>query len=225
MCGYHKKHFRSIRITENSADSAQRLQFSHQNYVCKNYSQQSEVQLKKIQERLIVIMSNKMQRYTVYFIWKLLYMFRVVKSIWNVMAHGDAREGKWRGNWRIEWVASSLHTTPELGASSITTADVHNSVASSRLNWRPCQFKWTRTFRRKTKSGFCTCVITFQTQFTTTHHQERKQVYLQHLVFVTPLLPPAAIVEELEQVWVCCEWRPPPTAHSNQFQLFHDSGR
>ena len=33
---------------------------------------------------------------------------------------------------------------------------------------------------------------------TTTHHQERKQLYLQHLVFVTPLLLFAAIVEELE---------------------------
>ena len=33
-----------------------------------------------------------------------------------------------------------------------------------------------------------------------THQQERKQLYLQHLVFVTPLLPPAAIVEELELV-------------------------
>ena len=28
---------------------------------------------------------------------------------------------------------------------------------------------------------------------TSTHHQERKQMYLQHLVFVTPLLLPAAI--------------------------------
>jgi hypothetical protein len=28
---------------------------------------------------------------------------------------------------------------------------------------------------------------------TTTHHQERKQPYLQYLVFVTPLLLPAAI--------------------------------
>jgi hypothetical protein len=27
---------------------------------------------------------------------------------------------------------------------------------------------------------------------TTTNHQERKQLYLQHLVFVTPLLLPAA---------------------------------
>jgi len=46
---------------------------------------------------------------------------------------------------------------------------------------------------------------------TITHHQERKQLYLQHLVFVTPLLPSATIVEELEQF--------------QQFQLFHDSGR
>ena len=33
---------------------------------------------------------------------------------------------------------------------------------------------------------------------TTTHHQERTQLYLQHLVFVIPLLLPAAIVEKLE---------------------------
>jgi hypothetical protein len=31
-----------------------------------------------------------------------------VESSWNVMAHGDAREGKWRETWRIEWVASTL---------------------------------------------------------------------------------------------------------------------
>jgi hypothetical protein len=33
-----------------------------------------------------------------------------------------------------------------------------------------------------------------------THHQERIQLYLQHLVFATPLLLSAAIVEELEPV-------------------------
>jgi len=32
------------------------------------------------------------------------------------------------------------------------------------------------------------------------HHQERKQLYLQHPVFVTPLLLSAATVEELELV-------------------------
>jgi hypothetical protein len=35
---------------------------------------------------------------------------------------------------------------------------------------------------------------------TITHHQERKQLYLQHLVFVTLLLLSAAIVEELELI-------------------------
>jgi hypothetical protein len=35
---------------------------------------------------------------------------------------------------------------------------------------------------------------------TSTHHQERIQLYLQNLIFVTPLLLSAAIVEELEPV-------------------------
>jgi len=35
---------------------------------------------------------------------------------------------------------------------------------------------------------------------TSTYHQERTQLYLQHLVFVTPLLLSAPIVEELELV-------------------------
>jgi hypothetical protein len=35
---------------------------------------------------------------------------------------------------------------------------------------------------------------------TSTYHQERIHLYLQHLVFVTPLLLSPAIVEEFEQV-------------------------
>ena len=73
------------------------------------------------------------------------------------MAHGDARDGKWRGNWQMELVASTLHTTSEHGVSSITTADAHTPAASSRLNWRLRRFKWTGPFRRKTKSCFCAC--------------------------------------------------------------------
>jgi hypothetical protein len=42
---------------------------------------------------------------------------------------------------------------------------------------------------------------------TSTHHQERIQLYLQHLVFVTP--------------FECAVGG----AYSNRFQLFHDSGR
>jgi hypothetical protein len=35
---------------------------------------------------------------------------------------------------------------------------------------------------------------------TTTYQQERKQPYLQHLAFVTPLLLSAAIVQEMELI-------------------------
>ena len=89
------------------------------------------------------------------------------KHSWNVIAHGDEREGKWRGNWWMEWVASTLHTTSQHGVTSITTADAHTSAAGSQLNWRHRRFKWTGPFRRKTKSGFCACAITFQTHSTT----------------------------------------------------------
>ena len=44
---------------------------------------------------------------------------------------------------------------------------------------------------------------------TTTHYQEHIQLYLQHLLFVTPLLLPAAILQEVEL----------------EFQLFQDSSR
>ena len=64
----------------------------------------------------------------------------LVESSWNVMARGDEREGKWRGNWRMEWVTSKRHMTAEHRlARSVPTlqADAHTSAASSRLNWRP----------------------------------------------------------------------------------------
>jgi len=34
----------------------------------------------------------------------------------------------------MEWVASTLHTTPEHGVTNTNTADAHTSAASSRLN-------------------------------------------------------------------------------------------
>ena len=89
-----------------------------------------------------------------------------VDFVWNVMAHGDARGEKWRGNNRMEWVTSKRHMTAEhrlARAVQTLQADVHSSPASSRMNWRPRRFKWNRTFRRKTKSGFCACATTFQT--------------------------------------------------------------
>jgi hypothetical protein len=34
--------------------------------------------------------------------------YKLVESSWNLMAHGDTWEGKWRGNWRMELAASNL---------------------------------------------------------------------------------------------------------------------
>ena len=87
-----------------------------------------------------------------------------VESSWSVMVHSDAGEGKWRRNWWMKWVASTLHTTSEHGVYSINTADAHTSAASSRLNCHPCWFKLTHPFCWKTKSGFCAYAITFQMQ-------------------------------------------------------------
>ena len=72
------------------------------------------------------------------------------------MAHGDAREEKWRGKCGMHWVASTLHTTSEYGVSSITTADVHNSTASSQLKWRPpVDLNVLDRLAAKMKSRFC----------------------------------------------------------------------
>jgi len=60
----------------------------------------------------------------------------------------------------MEWVASTRHTTSEHGVSSTPRLPIVD-------NWRPLRFKWTHPFRRKTKSVFCSCAITIQTQFTT----------------------------------------------------------
>ena len=92
-----------------------------------------------------------------------------VESSWNVMAHGDARVEKWRANKRMEWVTSKRHMTAEHRLARVIQtlqADVYSWPASSRLNWRPSRFKWTRPFRWKVKSGFCACAITFQTEST-----------------------------------------------------------
>ena len=127
----------------------------------------------------------------------------LLDSSWNVMGHGDAREGKRRGNWRMEWVASTLHTTSEHGVSSITSAYAYTSAASSRLNWRPFRFKWTRPFSRKTKSGLCACAIIFQLASTTAELHggsnmtgtnlyvnkcKQSRSYLNHLVFSDEVL-------------------------------------
>ena len=83
----------------------------------------------------------------------------------NLVAHGDAREEKWRGKRRMEWVAKqsslSLGTVHPVLLQSFSP-DPHSKKASTRLNWHLRRYKCTRPFRWKTESGFCACAITFR---------------------------------------------------------------
>ena len=97
-----------------------------------------------------------------------IFRFRNVKCIRSrVQLKRDGT--RWRTGGEVKGKLAngvgSQHPSQYLGTcvSSITTADVYTSAASSR---RPCRIKWTRSFRRKTKSGVCACAITFQTQST-----------------------------------------------------------
>ena len=96
------------------------------------------------------------------------------------MTHGS---GRWRGNMRVSWVASSL-------ALYLRTWCIQHYHHYYR--WRallgcrsteltnpppPRQFKWTRPFRWKTKSGFCACAITFQMCSTTLFYRGDKSLF------------------------------------------------
>ena len=65
----------------------------------------------------------------------------VVESSWNVMAH----DGKWRGNWRMVWVARTLHATSEYGVSSIRARLKRDGTrAETRFGLSD---KWTSPFK------------------------------------------------------------------------------
>jgi hypothetical protein len=63
-------------------------------------------------------------------------------------------------------------------------------------------FQYTRTTNKMQRYTVYLCLETalHVSGGTSTHHQESIQLYRQHVVFVTPLLLSAAIVEELEPV-------------------------
>jgi hypothetical protein len=93
-------------------------------------------------------------------------------------------EGEVNGKLATGLGSQYFHTTSEHGVSRVTTADAHTSAASSGLTWRSRWFKWTRPFRRKKKSGFCACAITFQRQ-SNTYCFSTKSVVARTLLIVT----------------------------------------
>jgi hypothetical protein len=131
-----------------------------------------------------------MQRYTVYFIWKLLYMFQVVpppiirranNCIYSIWYLSD------RYCYLPLYILSGNCSTcfgwyfhPSSGAQ--TTASTASGICQT------VTAIWRYIFYLET--------VLHVSGATTTHHQERKQLYLQHLVLVTPLLLPAAVAAD-----------------------------
>jgi len=78
----------------------------------------------------------------------------VVESSWNVMAHCDAREEKWRGNKRMEWVASKRHMTAEHRlAQAVQTLqadyrklspkpDEDRAISRRKTGWQVIYWRW-----------------------------------------------------------------------------------
>jgi hypothetical protein len=104
--------------------------------------------------------------------------FVYVYCVRNVVAHWWRPGGEVKGKLANGVGSQSTHTTSEGGVSNISNADAHTSAASSRLNWLPRRFKWTRLFRRKMKCGFCACAIRFHTSSTVSLRTETPSLFL-----------------------------------------------
>ena len=99
------------------------------------------------------------------------------------------------------------NATSERGLSSITQTDAHTSAASSRLNWSPHRFKWTRPFRGKTKSGFCTCAITFRTSYTTSFAINKFYVLQGAFMCFIRISEQKTIIPIYSIGWISCYYR------------------
>ena len=92
-------------------------------------------------------------------------LYSPVETWWHTATHGRGSEGE-TGEWSGYPVPFTLPRNMVYPALLLLMRTPRLPV----VDWIDAQhrFKWTRPFRRKTKSGFCACAITFQTQSTTT---------------------------------------------------------
>jgi len=80
---------------------------------------------------------------------------------WHTVTHGRKREGE-----TGEWSGYPVLFTPPRNMVYPALLPLMLTPRLPVVDWTdaPLRFKWTCPFRRKTKSGFCVCAITFQTQ-------------------------------------------------------------
>ena len=65
----------------------------------------------------------------------------------------------------MEWVASTLTLPRNVMYPALLPLMRTTRLPVVECTDAPRRFKWTRPFRRKTKSGICACAITFQTHY------------------------------------------------------------
>jgi hypothetical protein len=142
--------------------------------------------------QLYIYISNKMQRYIDYFIWKLLYKFRVVLppiirsaynciySIWYLSHRYCYLPLSWK-SW--DWFECACRT------------DIIDPVCSClKANFHVCSNIYNQQHATLHSLFYLETALHVSVD-TITHHQEHKQLYQQHVVFVTPLLLSATIVD------------------------------
>ena len=135
--------------------------------------------------RIVIIfqyISNKIQHYTVYFIWKLLYMFRMVPS--PIISSANFIYSIWYLSQRYCYLPLSVGT-------GLSVLWVAYGVTHTRCCRYSCLRSWWWVMITPNSLFYLETAL-HVSDGTITHHQERK-LYLQHLVIVTPLLLSAAI--------------------------------
>jgi hypothetical protein len=95
----------------------------------------------------------------------------LVECVWDLMAQGDAREGKWRGNWRMEWVASPLILPRNVVYPALLTLmrtprllEVHWTDASADLNGLVCFDERRKLVSARVPSRFKRTILGFDFQ-------------------------------------------------------------
>ena len=134
---------------------------------------------------------------------------------------GDTRwrtGGERRGNWRTEWVASTLTLPRNVVYPALLTLMRTPRLQSSRLNWLPRRFKWTRPFRRKTRCGFCACAIRFRTS--STRHMSLGDQGDRCLRLTTLRLPIVSKSYEPQPSGALWGWKLYPTAIHSTFIVY-----
>jgi hypothetical protein len=137
-----------------------------------------------------------MQRYTVYFVWKLLYMFRVVPPP-TIRSAYNCIYSIWYLSHRYCYMKVIFLTGGRVINTNPVSFAFYNKddVSFNVLNVHG-SYKYSNIYIQQDATLhnlFHLETALHVSGGNSAHHQERIQLYLQHLVFVTPLLLPAAI--------------------------------